>query len=116
MNTIFKVFWYDYTRGINPRFTDCDADALTTTPSHRFNLASFLHLSLFHKLVVLISPFDFVVFVWRAGVLVRSIIDCLLFVTYGIVTGVRWAGMLAAIDTEHVRASYWVGFSFIVLS
>ena len=29
----FKVFWYDSTRGINPRSTDCEADALTTTPS-----------------------------------------------------------------------------------
>ena len=29
----FKVFWYDLTRGMNPRFTDCEPDALTTTPS-----------------------------------------------------------------------------------
>ena len=28
----FKVFWYDSTRGMNPRSTDCEADALTTTP------------------------------------------------------------------------------------
>ena len=26
-----KVFWYDSTRGMNPRSTDCDEDALTTT-------------------------------------------------------------------------------------
>ena len=31
----FKVFWYDSTRGMNPRSTDCEADALTTTPSRR---------------------------------------------------------------------------------
>ena len=30
-----KVFWYDSTRGMNPRSTDCEADALTTTPSRR---------------------------------------------------------------------------------
>ena len=29
----FKVFWYDSTRGMKPRSTDCEADALTTTPS-----------------------------------------------------------------------------------
>ena len=29
----FKVFWYDSTRGMNSRPTDCEADALTTTPS-----------------------------------------------------------------------------------
>ena len=28
-----KVFWYDSTREINPRSTDCKADALTTTPT-----------------------------------------------------------------------------------
>ena len=27
-----KVFWYDSTRRLNPRSTDCEADALTTTP------------------------------------------------------------------------------------
>ena len=31
----FKVFWYDSTRGMNPRSTDCEADALTTTLSRR---------------------------------------------------------------------------------
>ena len=31
----FKVFWYDLTRGMNPRSTNCEADALTTTPSRR---------------------------------------------------------------------------------
>ena len=30
-----KVFWYDSTRGLSPRSTDCEADALTTTPSRR---------------------------------------------------------------------------------
>ena len=30
----FKVFWYDSTREINPRPTDCDVDAQTTAPSH----------------------------------------------------------------------------------
>ena len=29
----FKVFWYDSTRGMNPRSADCEAGALTTTPS-----------------------------------------------------------------------------------
>ena len=28
----FKVFWYDSTRGMNPRSTDYKADALTATP------------------------------------------------------------------------------------
>ena len=32
----FKVFWYDSTRGMNPWSTDCEVDALTTTPSRRF--------------------------------------------------------------------------------
>ena len=31
----FKVFWYDSTRGMNPRSKDCEAGALTTTPSRR---------------------------------------------------------------------------------
>ena len=31
----YKAFWYDSTRGLNPRSTDCEADALTTTPSRR---------------------------------------------------------------------------------
>ena len=33
----FKVFWDDSTRGMSPRSTDCEADALTTTPSRRLN-------------------------------------------------------------------------------
>ena len=33
----FKVFWCDSTRRMNPRSTDCEADALTTTPSRRFS-------------------------------------------------------------------------------
>ena len=32
----FTVFWYDSTRGLNPRSTDYEADALTTTPSRQF--------------------------------------------------------------------------------
>ena len=31
----FKVFWYDSTRGMNPGSTDCEANALTTTPSRQ---------------------------------------------------------------------------------
>ena len=31
MNTIFNVFWYDSTWGMNLRSTDCKADALTTS-------------------------------------------------------------------------------------
>ena len=39
VDTIFlKVFWYDSTREMNPRFTDCEAAALTTTPSRRCNV------------------------------------------------------------------------------
>ena len=30
-----KVFSYDSTRGINPKLTDCEEDALTTTPLRR---------------------------------------------------------------------------------
>ena len=30
---LFKVFWHDSTRELNPKSTDCKADALTTTPS-----------------------------------------------------------------------------------
>ena len=32
----FEVFWYYLTRGMNTRSTGCEADALTTTPSRRF--------------------------------------------------------------------------------
>ena len=38
----FKVFWHDSTRGLNPRSTDCEADALTTTPSRRLRRKTFL--------------------------------------------------------------------------
>ena len=31
----FKVIWYDSTRGMNPRSTNCEEHALTTTPSRR---------------------------------------------------------------------------------
>ena len=33
VDTIYKVVWYGSTRGVNPKSTDCKADALTTTPS-----------------------------------------------------------------------------------
>ena len=36
VNIICKVFWYDSTWEMNPRSTDCEAVALTTTPSRRF--------------------------------------------------------------------------------
>ena len=36
VNTIFKVFWYDSAREMNPRSTDCETDALSTTLSHRY--------------------------------------------------------------------------------
>ena len=36
-----KVFWNDLTKGMNPRSTDCEADTLTTTPSHRLWLYIF---------------------------------------------------------------------------
>ena len=32
---LFKVFWYDLTRGMNPKSTECEADALPTSPSRR---------------------------------------------------------------------------------
>ena len=32
--TFLKVFWYDSTREMNPRSTDCEAVTLTTTPLH----------------------------------------------------------------------------------
>ena len=55
---------------------------------------------------LLISPFDFTYLCVcaRACVLLSSIIDCLLFVTRGAVTGVL------AMDNEHAKASNWVGF------
>ena len=31
VNTIFKVFWYELTRGMNFKSTDCEADAQTST-------------------------------------------------------------------------------------
>ena len=33
VNTIFKVFWCDSTGEIKPKYTNREADALTTTPS-----------------------------------------------------------------------------------
>ena len=57
---------------------------------------------------MLISPFDFTYLCVRAPAracaLLSSIIDCLLFVTRGAVTGVL------AMDNEHAKASNWVGF------
>ena len=41
----FKVFWYDSTRGMNPRSADCVADALTTTPSRRSKQSCCLGVS-----------------------------------------------------------------------
>ena len=38
----FKIFWYDSTRGMNPKSTDCEADALATTPSRRLSLRYIL--------------------------------------------------------------------------
>ena len=38
----FNVFWYDSTRGMNPRSTDCEAGALTTTPSRRFGFIEII--------------------------------------------------------------------------
>ena len=38
VETIFHVFWYDSTKGLNPRSTDCEANALITTPSRRFDI------------------------------------------------------------------------------
>ena len=35
---LFKVFWYDLTRGLNPRSTECEADVFITTPSHRLTV------------------------------------------------------------------------------
>ena len=37
VNIIFKVFWYVSTRRLISRSTDCEADALTTTPSRRLS-------------------------------------------------------------------------------
>ena len=37
----FRVFWYDSTRGLNPMSTDCEANALTITPSIRTQLCKF---------------------------------------------------------------------------
>ena len=36
-----KVFWYDSTRGTNPRSTGCKADALTTTPLCRYHTVRY---------------------------------------------------------------------------
>ena len=40
IDTIFKVFWYDSTKGMNGRSTDCEADALTTMLTRRFSKRS----------------------------------------------------------------------------
>ena len=40
---LFKVFRYDSTMGMNPKSTDCEADALTTKPSRQIkNIAQVL--------------------------------------------------------------------------
>ena len=46
MNTIFKVFWYDSTREMNPRSTDCEADALITTPSRRYPYSDYVEINI----------------------------------------------------------------------
>ena len=43
----FKVFWYDSTRGMNPRSVDCGADAPTTTPSRRYKINWYYTIFLF---------------------------------------------------------------------
>ena len=49
MDAIFKVFWYDSKRNVNPRSTDYEADAITTTPSRRYLVVS-LHCYLVRPL------------------------------------------------------------------
>ena len=41
VDTIFKVFRYHSTRGMNPKSTDCEAEALTTTPSRRLRINAY---------------------------------------------------------------------------
>ena len=47
----FKVFWYDSTREMNPRSTDCEADALTTyaIASVKFNQLNSINLNLLNQ-------------------------------------------------------------------
>ena len=45
----FKVFWYDSTRGLNPKYTDCKADALTTAPSRRFYAIKLVFYQVFYQ-------------------------------------------------------------------
>ena len=54
----FKVFWYDSTRGMNPRSTDCKADALTTTPCYCWdfeNESEFYDIPKLNASVVVLS-------------------------------------------------------------
>ena len=60
MDTIFKVFWYDSARGMNPRSTDCEADALTTTPSRPLLNHSMFSTNKFSKTLILELFFIFV--------------------------------------------------------
>ena len=39
----FKVFWYDSTRGLYPRSTNCEADVPTITPLRRNDSHTLLH-------------------------------------------------------------------------
>ena len=41
----FKVFWYDLTWEMNPRSTDCEADAVTTIPSRWSGMANKVIMS-----------------------------------------------------------------------
>ena len=44
----FKVFWYDWTRGMNPRSTDCKAHSPTTTPSRFYEKSSYNKVQMFN--------------------------------------------------------------------
>ena len=51
----FKVFWYDSTWEMNPRSTDCEVDALTTTPSRRYFIDTVVYL-LITNLYICVHP------------------------------------------------------------
>ena len=72
-DTIFKVFWYDSTRGMIPRSTDCEADALTTTPSRRSKRHTPLRHRVYHAIAGNIMKFMGVL-IWSIfmGVLIWS--------------------------------------------
>ena len=67
------VFWYDSTLGINPRSTDCKADALTTTPSRW--LLYLLRLSLLFRTTLCLFFLDI-----RARVECRTVLFNLFFI------------------------------------